>query len=108
MSDSPESPGEISAGEPAETSAEPSTEAKRRLKTVVGGAIAFVIAALIGIALLFSSSKSGDECDPWLKAKTDYLKQVPPIQQETQSDLIDFEGKVVVGGKTFTRPDACK
>lgn len=104
MSENPETPG----GTPAESSAEPSPEAKRRLKMVVGGAVAFLIAASIGVALLFSSGKGGGECDAWLKAKADYLKQVPPIQQETQSDLINFDGKVVVGGKTYTRPDACK
>jgi len=89
-----------------ETAASP--EAKRRLKMVVGGAVAFVLAAAIAIALVFSSSKSGPECDQWLKAKSDYLKGVPPIQQETASDSIDFDGKVVVGGQTYVRPESCR
>ena len=104
MTETPETPGEISA----ETPSESSPEAKRRLKMVIGGAVAFILVALIAVAMLFSSSNSGGECDAWLKAKADYLKQVPPIQQETESDAINFDGKVVVGGQTFTRPESCK
>jgi hypothetical protein len=94
-------------GETPETSNE-APEAKRRLKMVVGGAVAFVLAAVIAIALLFSSSKTGPECNDWLNAKAAYLKDVPPIQQETASDSVNFDGKVVVGGKTYIRPSTCK
>ena len=104
MSETPEIHGET----PPEGPDERSPEAKRRLRIVIGGAVAFVVAALIAVAILFSSGKSGSECDAWLKAKSDYLKQVPPIQLKTESDLIDFTGKVVVGGKTYTRPASCK
>ena len=104
MTETPDTPGEI----PAETPTESSPAAKRRIKMIVGGAVTFILAALIAVAVLFSSSKSGGECDAWLKAKADYLNQVPPIQIETQSDAIEFDGKVSVGGKTFTRPDSCK
>ena len=108
MSETPETPEGTSEGAPEGASAEPSPEAKRRVKLIAGGAVAFIVAALIAVAILFSSAKSGSECDPWLKAKSDYLKQIPPIQQETASDAINFDGKVVVGGQTFIRPDSCK
>jgi len=99
MDEAPKTPNERPATTP---------EAKRRVKLIIGGAVAFVLAAVVAIALLFSSSKSGPECDGWLNAKAAYLKGVPPIQQETVSDSINFDGKIVVGGKTLIRPGTCR
>lgn len=108
MSETPDGPKETPEAKSPEATPEASPEAKRRLKRVVVGAVAFVLVALIAIALFFTSSKSGPSCDAWLKAEADYLAQVPPIQQKTVSDGINFDGRFVFNGKTYVRPSGCK
>lgn len=70
-------------------------------------AIAVIVVAIVAIGLFLAAGGSDAACSDWEDAKTEWVATFPPIQQNTKSDLADFQGWVELNGQRVDRPKGC-
>jgi hypothetical protein len=68
---------------------------------------AVLVITLIVVGIFLASGGSDPACDEWEKAKSEWVSSFPPIQQQTKSDLADFQGWVENDGQRTDRPEGC-
>jgi hypothetical protein len=69
--------------------------------------IVVLVIALVVVGVFLSAGSSDPACDAWDEAKSEWVSSFPPIQQQTKSDLADYQGWVEVGGQRTDRPEGC-